>query len=147
MGERNIIKTNELIAKFMGGEYRTDLQFTFTKDGWINTLANDSRQIAQSHEFKYHCSWDWLMTVIEKIEMLEVKGIESTPIDDHSDVTYQFDVVVAGFQCTINRDMIPQYSGTERDFLNLYDCRNKSKIKSTYKAVIAFIKWYNKQLV
>lgn len=60
-------ESNKLIAQFMGGIYRTDLPFTYTKSGWENTPANDNKQIAQDYDLKYHCDWSWLMPVIEKI--------------------------------------------------------------------------------
>ena len=84
--------------------------------------------------------WDWLMSVAEKIEKLEVKQ----ELEDKREVTYFFNVDIWGLQCTISRDMLPQYYGTETDFLKLYDCRNKNKMKSVQKAITKFIDWYNK---
>ncbi len=59
---------NRLIAKFMGGEFKEDLPYTWTKTGWIDTPANDNKTIAQDYDFKYHVSWDWLMEVVDKLE-------------------------------------------------------------------------------
>jgi len=55
------------IATYMGGEYKTDLPYTFTKAGWFNTPANSSKFIAQVYDFKYKDSYDWLMPVVKKI--------------------------------------------------------------------------------
>ena len=58
MTQEEIIEGNELIAKFM--EYEIPNQ-TYVKLKWI---VYDG--VFQS--MKFHCSWDWLMSVVEKIE-------------------------------------------------------------------------------
>lgn len=61
-----IIKGNALIAKFMGGEFRENLPYTWIKSGWFNTPANDSLSIVQDYDLKYHKSWDWIVPVAHK---------------------------------------------------------------------------------
>jgi hypothetical protein len=109
---------NGLIAEFMGvkNEYK-----------WHGQYARD-----------YHSSWDFIMPVIEKIESLELKGIEQD-----KEVIYQFTISIENNQCLIHRDFLPQYWGTETDFLNLYDCHKINKIESVWLAIIEFIKWFN----
>ena len=85
-------------------------------------------------------SWDCIFKAIEKIESLKVNSID----EDGRDVIYSFRVVIAGNQCLVDRGMLPQFYGTEHDFLKLYDCTNSNKKESTIKAIISFIKWYNK---
>lgn len=114
MNEIEIIKSNELIAKFMGGEYRTDLSFTFIKEGWLNTPANDCRQIAQSYDFKYHSSWDWLIPVFNKCQEL-LRTMEGT-------------VKVA------NQHL---YLSNSLDFFGTLN------IEKMYSAIINFIEWFN----
>lgn len=112
--EIEIIKNNELIAKFMGAEYRTDLLFTFTKKGWLNNPANDFKQIAQSYDFKYHSSWDWLIPVFNKCQEL-LRTMEGT-------------VEVAGQHLYLSNSL---------DFLGMLN------IEKVYIAVTNFIKWFN----
>jgi hypothetical protein len=72
----------------------------------------------------YEVSWDWLMPVVEKIE--ETNFIK-----------------IVGKYCGINKTSANSFNNwvaTEGiSFMN-----PKSKIESTYKAVVKFIKWHNK---
>ena len=122
------MEQNKLIARFMGYEIPKQ---THRKLNWI--IYNGVFQAMQ-----FHSSWDWLMPVIEKIENLEVKGLE-----EDKEFIQQFTVEISNGQCVIHRDFSPQYWGTEEDFLELYDCNNTSKIESTFSAVVKFIEWLN----
>ncbi len=117
---KSITKGNELIALFMGVKY--------------DVVP------------KYHGDWNLLMSVIERIESMKIKGLEHISTGENAEVIYLFSVSIIDFQCTIDRDILPQYYGTETDFLKLYDCRNCNKIKSAYNAIISFVKWYNKHI-
>jgi hypothetical protein len=87
MTQQEIIEGNKLIAEFMGGIFETNLPFTHTKHGWIDTPANDGKQIAQDYDLKYHSSWDWLMPVIKKIHELDIS------IDNEVGSARQYNVV------------------------------------------------------
>lgn len=63
-------------------------------------------------------SWLWLMPVVEKIE----NRCEAT-------------VNIYGSVCYINREDFPQ---------SLTEFYGETKVDATYKAVIFFIQWYNK---
>lgn len=87
------------------------------------------------NEFKaeyleYDTSWDWLMPVVEKIEKLGV----STDIHYYAGTTKN----ASGFYGT-------ELLGYSTD-LSIYDSTNQydTKLESVYKAVVKFIKWYNK---
>ena len=85
------------------------------------------------------------MRVVEKIESLNINGVQWTVLEDESDVTWNFEVNINSKQCTINRCA---YDGDEEDFLSLYDCRNYeniTKMEAVYNACVKFIKWYNQQ--
>ena len=75
-------------------------------------------------DIKYHNSWDWLMRVVEKIESL------------HGAVTI-----------TKNDCEIHTFKDDNYDFMSNYNIEDDSKStkEATYKAVIEFIEWYNKQ--
>lgn len=126
MTNEEILNGNTLIAVFMGGEFRTDLPFTYTKEGWVNTPANDNMQIAQNYDLKYHSSWDWLMPVVEKIEDLDDK--------------FYFVKIHSG-GCFIH-----PINNTKAYNVKQYQA-GKSKIEMVYATVVEFIEWYNKHQI
>jgi len=83
---------NKLIAEFMGKEIYQNY-----------------------HESNYHCSWDWLMPVVSKIESLgyvfTIQGGKA-----------EYGEMISETQCFIAED----------------------KLSSTYNAVVKFINEYNK---
>ena len=74
-------------------------------------------------DLEYHCSWDWLMPVVEKIESLDIyfgissKNITVFPIDN----------------LNANKPIVKIMGWIEK----------LTKIEATHKAVVEFIKWYN----
>jgi len=64
------MKENKLIAEFMGWEeiYKdaSQLDYKFAKPNEIIYRRNID-------DLKYHSSWDWLMSVVEKIETISGK--------------------------------------------------------------------------
>ncbi len=72
------------------------------------------------HESNYHCSWDWLMPVVEKIE---------------SDERYDVDILQYGTRISDNQKEIVN---------NIANISFDKKIDHTYKAVVEFINQYNK---
>jgi len=71
---------------------------------------------------QYHSSWDWLIEVVEKIEILsyDITG------------TYE-DVIINGCSCYIEI----------KDFQT--STIGDTKIQAVYQAVVQFIEWYNNQ--
>lgn len=108
-----VVNGNKIIAKFMGGEFRENLPYTYIKSGWFNTPANNSQHIAQDYDFKYHKSWEWLMPVVEKIEKENY-----------------------GFK--ICRKVVEIYLDDSKE--TIIHVKEESKIKSLFKAVVEFIK-------
>ena len=118
----DVINGNKLIAKFMGGEFKEDLPYTWTDSGWVKTPANDNKTIAQDYDFKYHNSWEWIMPVVEKIELLTgnfriVNNIAIIDGNDEDGAIKDFDEKIIG----------------------------EDKFEATYKMVVKFIEWYNKK--
>lgn len=87
-----------------------------------------------------------LMLVVSKIESILINGYTWTTSEYKTPVIFGFVVEITGNQCMIHRDVLPQYYGTEEDFLKLYDCRNTSKQDALVLAIRSFIKWHNKQI-
>lgn len=99
---------NKIIAEFMGLE---------TTDGnyFYHLTKDNDRKLTHHILLPYHLSWDWLMTVVEKIESDE-----------------RYDVQILKYGTTI-RD-----SQTEI----VADISFGNKIDHTYNAVVKFIKEY-----
>ena len=114
MTNEEIIAGNKLIAEFMGGvlDSPQSKYYYFTEKGRYET------------ELKYHSSWDWLMSVVEKIESLgywvEVKTIK---IGSRAAIgLYNYDVPPIANKFTL------------------------LKISAVWLACLEFIKWYNEHL-
>lgn len=116
-----IRKQSEMIAIFMGGEFREKLGYSFTESGWFNTPANDNTHIAQSHQFRYHNDWNWLMPVVEKIDSLSTTTWIVFKINT-------FGVSMKNI-------------GNNNNFLCSFN--DGSKIENVFNAVIWFINYYN----
>lgn len=96
---------NRLIAEFMGLDVLYD-----------NMVKHETAEPNMVTLMKYHTSWDWLMPVVEKIEVL-----------GHGVTIYRKGCQINDVFCTV------------KGFNHL------SKIGETYKAIIKFITWYNEQ--
>ncbi len=113
MKTEEIIEGNKLIAEFMGYKFTAG-------DCVIDDVRATTMPI--SDWGKYHSSWNWLMTVVEKIE-----SISDNPC-------IQFEIMICMNVCQIQ-------SEEEIDIANV---DSTTKIKAVWLAVIEFIKWYNK---
>lgn len=125
-------KNNKLIAEFMGYSI---LQYSSNNNPVYNipVRKEDQPGIGYVPEFmKYHSSWDWLMSVVEKIESIKDDTLPYLSFSQNN-----FCVSIRNGFCEI-------ISG---DFLTTFDEFNRhtgaAKIAATYNAVVEFIKWYN----
>ncbi len=122
-------QNTKLIAKFMGFTFHpndtiNDIKGVFRKEGYGGISIDESNPT----HFKYHNSWSSLMLVIDKIESLE-------------------------YECVINfrrHGQFPKnpitiiYLDLKRHgFIGDIRGEGKTSFEVTYKAVIAFIKYYN----
>ena len=78
----NIIENNKLIAEFLDWEF-DDLSETFETPflKLVEPQAFGDEQFScklQDFELEFHHSWDWLMEVVEKIESLNINGVQWT---------------------------------------------------------------------
>lgn len=127
MGKKEIIDVNKLIAKFMGGK---ECDGGYVKRPSEMDAFKFGKKTYSSSELSYHKQWDWLMPVIDKIES---KGFDTVidfrynPYSKRKDKMFHW--------CQIGKDKTAD---------DLYGS-GETKILSTYKAVIKFVKWYNKQ--
>lgn len=121
---------NELIAEFMGGVFhRLDDGFGKINERWFfvyhpNPHCNASTYKSRE-DLEYHLRWDWLMPVVEKIEVLQIDS-------------YQFRVRIIKNFCAI--ESFVRFTGKpDVNFSN----EEKTKIEYVYKTVVEFIKWYS----
>lgn len=125
MTQQEILEGNKLIAEFMGA--------TFNEDGTYDEYPNEMRGEVWGNKIdnflKYHESFDWLMPVVEKIEALE-EGCE-------------YFVQIQGYLCCISTMVNHNWPKDKLVLSEVGHPQGKSKLDSTYQAVLQFIKWYN----
>jgi len=123
---KNEVKENGiLIALFMGAEYCNDN----TKEFPNGYYMHDEFDELEPKDWRFHYSWSWLMPVVDEIET----------IDD-----FRFDIQIQNDRCTIFDTGVKHLTYDEpKIILNIMLVGEK--IIAVYKAVINFIKWYNKQ--
>ncbi len=124
MSEQEILEGNKLIAEFMGSSVYEKGVLTLTGEQFSFSETDIHPQV------KYHSSWDWIMPVVENIELTElasivIKGVKRKPHPHQHVVNLYFN----------NKDIKDVYWRKEHE----------SKIFWVYQAVIYFIKWYNAQ--
>lgn len=133
-----IVKSNIIIAEFMGGSYLR------RKDPFDKKLIEEIEYEIGKHPFisnadyintenvvhlRYHCDWSWLMPVLDKICRIKIgDGIKYVEFayprtfGTLNEETGQMMVRLNGFQLF----------------------QSDTLIEATYLAIIDFIEWYNK---
>lgn len=144
----NIIENNRLIAEFMGARM-TLVDHTHGNEEYCKENGLDKWLIPtwskpegfnddwgwgkyQLGKWEYHKSYDWLMPVVDKIEIL----FEGSLI-----------VVIKDSRCFIEQDT--QYAvstGFKDNVPKCYSGFASSKIEAIYLTCVEFIKWYNSQI-
>ncbi len=85
--------------------------------------------------FKYHSLWEWLIPVVEKIESIK---------DSHHG---HFGVHISSNNCTIQATNFRPDKPMANPPHYFSDFTLNTKIDSTYRAVVEFIKWYNNMII
>jgi hypothetical protein len=122
---------NKLIADFIGA-VQTYKPYVNTDDmeydmyGVIPTIEDgeNDKHYFLPQEMLFDTDWNWLMVVVEKIENME---------DENRCSKYNFEMVQTFVEIIDNNN-----SDT------IVEIDKNTKIQATYKAVVEFIKWYNK---
>lgn len=129
-------KTEDLIAKFMGGYITHTEKYTMPhgshSEGEISYWSvpygiPNNIEMARIGLFNYSRSWDWLMPVIRKINGL---GKE-----------YQFTIFKTYVSCTVERGgkFYKDFSFSHAEYIT----NEQSDIQAAFNLVIKFIEWYN----
>ena len=125
---------NKLIAEFMGVKIGVD-SYSY-RPGQSDLLKEEN--------LNYHKSWDWLMTVVEKIESLDLKeyGYQWEGIDGETEYNNgSICVEIEQDRCWIymNLSLDPFHTFNEKS----RGIRFPTKIEAVYAAVVEFIEYYN----
>lgn len=94
--------------------------FQKTNIGWYDSEDSLSLSYTNDNTFDillFDESWDWLMPVVEKIESQQAEG---------------YNILIEGANCWIETQGIS------------FEGMGMTKLEATYKAVLEFIKWYDK---
>jgi len=121
----SVLEGNELIAVFMGGKLSKKTS-PIIAPHWKGLEFG-----SKIYDLYYDKRWDWLMPVVEKIEL-------TNRVNDKE--YYPYMVSIWKNCCQIsdgNNGIIITTVYAEKV--------GNGKIAATYKAVVEFIKWYNKQ--
>jgi hypothetical protein len=130
------MNNNKLIAEFMGVHDEISLDsIAGNIHSWCDApffyITEDSKEKVMegiAEYSKYHTSWDWLMPVVEKIEEIAIDD-DNLTVKEHR---YQVDMSYT--QCSI-------YDHVRDGVIASADMG--TKLSSTHRAVIEFIKEYN----
>lgn len=114
------MKSNKLIAEFMGMKpHEHDYGImVFRTESSGNDICNVS-------DLEYHTSWDWLMPVVAKIESLEEDESWTISIE-------------------LNSVIVWMHSPYMKKAKKIVKVTSINKREATYRAVVEFIKEYNK---
>lgn len=126
--KNGIQENNKLIAEFMGWQLWHSGPLSYY-DGYDDVDSCDS---PLENELEFDTLWDWLMPVVDKIELFA---------DNRFEVQIQTD------RCTIF-DMIKEPENATSNYpIIVNEMLTGEKITSVYKAVVNFIEWYNERIV
>lgn len=118
MTKKQILDGNKLISEFMELKGFDDGRY-----GWM--WNNPTTKKGSCFSLEYNSSWDWLIPVVEKIEQLGY----------HTRIC--FDDFGSWMQIHYGLSVADT---DETKALN----QHGTKIENTFKSVVEFIKWYNK---
>ena len=123
------MENNKLIAKFMGFSTQSDAIDERTLAYYVgdiitnadNTNNENEDNVFHPEDMKFDSSWDWLMSVVERIE------------------NFGYEFIIVESRCYVKHN-------TDHSIKELFHIETiGSKIDTTYKAVLKFINNYNKK--
>lgn len=136
MINEEIIDGNVLIANFMFPDLQKEID-----DGNVILDGNlwvKATMISKDYSMlKYHCDWNWLMEVVDKIESIEDRNLAVKLENGGSWGQNLFSIVIASNTANICGDA--GYTKYDEFKTN----GGSSKIEAVWLTVIDFIDWYN----
>jgi hypothetical protein len=119
------LEGNKLIAKFMG------YKFVYYSNEF-NMLEINGKMKSLESWAKYHRNWNWLMSVVEKIEQIKYVNVLMVKTS-----LGEFSIEISHYT--------PSYHITQNNKMIFVKEKTLTKIGSVWLAIIKFIEWYNKQ--
>jgi hypothetical protein len=123
--------TNRIIAEFMG--------FIFYDDQGKYYHIEEGYYLCEPDELKYHSDWNWLMSVVDKIEKIK----------DPNNILELYEVKMRCSTCEIVEHpqwRIANRSNEDTLMPEIYHT-GLNRFEATYDAILDFIKWFNKELI
>lgn len=136
-----INEERRLLAEFLGAEvyigYKSPTRIDYTVSGPIvlkwrentNLFTGGLGDLMMLENCLFNSSWDWIMMVVEKIE--NIKDVEGC---------YSFTIDIKRDWCAVNRNNLVGDTLIVTSFHN-------EKLKSTFKACVEFVNWYNQNKI
>lgn len=113
MEQKEIIENNILLAKFLTRKV--------IDEKFYSQYMEIERQLFDAEDYRFDMDWNWLMTVVERIEQQPIIK----------------EFKIAGTKCVI-------YFADRSPFPPI-EVEETSKIESVYKACVLIANWYNTQ--
>lgn len=133
MKKTEILNGNKIIVMFMLGASTTE-QIEELKAVEGKNQLSACYALSESYDLmKYHESWDWLMPVVEKIEV--------HTMDWNGDKIKHFDFRIQSKYC-----LVEGYTGVRQNgvyYQTAYGSSPESKIEEVYNAIVEMIKFFN----
>jgi hypothetical protein len=117
-------ENNKIIAEFLG---QNKMPYEFPQFGYIKTNG-DWNDTFFDNQLKFHKDWNWLMEVVEKIE-LNGKYVINGIYDNRGEFKGWYPEIFTLYP--------------KDEIKDLTDLRFESKIQAVYNACVSFIEWYN----
>ena len=125
-------ENNKIIAEFMGFTFEKNIGY-YDNEMLLEQIVYEQQNGNCFDELLFNKDWNWLMAVVEKIENIKIKDY-SISTDITNNKTF-INVWHYGDGCKWSI-LISNLNEEYKDF---------NKIQRTYKAIIEFINFYNKQ--
>lgn len=148
MTEQEILEGNKLIVEFAEFDYLNDFNYTEeNEEGWYN-----SDGMCCGKELKFHSSWDWLMPVVERIELLGSNIIMNRTL--YSRFKINHNCVKLSWSKNNNYqlylEVLPYWMegrintlNIDKEYKRIKIKQETTKLEALYIVVVEFIKWYN----
>ena len=125
-------ENNKIIAEFMGFTFEKNIGY-YDNEMLLEQIVYEQQNGNCFDELLFNKDWNWLMAVVEKIENTKIKDYSiSTDITDDKTFINVWHYGDGGKWSILISNLNEEY----KDF---------NKMQRTYKAVVKFINFYNKQ--